>query len=224
MNGNKTKEREELKNLIKFIFEHHTRLSCILRFNNTPRITPENVAEHSYYVAFLGMLIGDYLENKGVEIDKLRLIQMALFHDVEETVSGDILAPIKQGAFRKILDKENIRNIAMLTGGLENGKKYSRLWQEVVDEKTLEAKIIKLVDKMSCIIYCIREIHLGNRYFRAILECEATNILKYSKRIPFATEFVTEAVNYTLSYLSGDKEIYDAINKAVRVYDYAGKY
>jgi len=122
------------------------------------------------------------------------------------------------------LDKENIKNIAMLTSGLGDGEKYSKLWREVVDEKTLEAKIIKLVDRMSCIIYCIREIHLGNKYFRAILECEATNILKYANKIPNATKFVAEAVNYTLSYLSGDKEIYDAINKAVRVYDYAGEY
>lgn len=212
------------KNLIKFIFEHHTRLSCILRFNNTPRVVSENVAEHSYYVTFLAMIMGDYLEKRGVKLDKLRLLQMGLFHDAEETISGDILAPIKQGEFRKVLDKENTKNIKLLTTDLEGGKKYSNLWRETVDEKTLEAKIIKLVDKMSCIIYCIREIHLGNKYFRAILECEATNILEYSKRIPNATKFVAEAVNYTLSYLSGDKEIYDAINKAVRVYDYAGEY
>jgi len=214
----------KLKNLIKFIFEHHTRLSCILRFNNTPRIVSENVAEHSYYVAFLSMLIGDYLESRGVRIDKLKLLQMALLHDIEEAVSGDILAPIKQGVFRKVLDKENIKNIAMLTGGLGDGEKYSKLWREVVDEKTLESKIIKLMDRMSCIIYCIREIHLGNKYFRAILECEAKNILKYANKIPNAARFVAEAVNYTLSYLSGDEEIYDAINKAVRIYDYAGEY
>jgi len=214
----------KLKNLIKFIFEHHTRLSCIMRFNNTPRIASENVAEHSYYVAFLAMLIGDYLENRGIKLNKLRLLQMALLHDIEETVSGDILAPIKQGMFRKELEKENTKNITLLTVGLENGKIYSNLWHEVADEKTLEAKIIKLVDRMACIIYCIREIHLGNKYFRAILECEATNILEYSKKIPYATKFITEAVNYTLGYLSGDKEIYDAINKAVRIYDRGGDY
>jgi len=217
-------KNSKLKNLIKFIFEHHTRLSCILRFNNTPRIASENVAEHSYYVAFLSMLMGDYLESTGVKVDKLRLIQMALLHDIEEAVSGDILAPIKQGEFREVLNKENIKNIALLTGGLGDGEKYSKLWREVVDEETLEAKIIKLVDRMSCIIYCIREIHLGNKYFSAILECEAKNILKYASKIPNATKFIAEAVNYTLSYISGDEEIYDAINKAVRIYDHAGEY
>jgi len=210
----------KLKNLIRFIFEHHTRLSCILRFNNTPRIASENVAEHSYYVAFLSMLMGDYLESTGVKVDRLRLIQMALLHDIEEAISGDILAPIKQGMFRKVLDKENTKNIALLTGGLGDGEKYSALWHEVVDEKTLESKIIKLVDRMSCIIYCIREIHLGNKYFSAILESEAKNILKYASKIPNATRFIAEAVNYTLSYISGDEEIYDAINKAVRIYDH----
>ncbi len=216
----KKEKDSKLKNLIKFIFEHHTRLSCIFRFNNTPRIASENVAEHSYYVAFLSMLIGDYLESTGVEVDKLRLIQMALLHDIEEAVSGDILAPMKRGRLKEVLDEENIRNMVLLTAGLVNGEKYSSMWREVVDEETLEARIIKLVDRMSCIIYCIREIHLGNKYFRAILECETKNILKYASKIPNAIRFMTEVVNYTLSYLSGDKEIYDAINKAVRVYDY----
>lgn len=219
MKADKAKALTKLKSLIKFIFEHHTRLSCISRFNNTPRIASENVAEHSYYVAFLAMLMGDYLAKKGVRLDKLTLLQMALIHDIEEAVSGDILAPIKQGLFRKELEKENIKNVLLLMTGLDSGKDYSNLWQEAAGGKTLEARVVKLVDKMSCIIYCIREIHLGNKYFSAILECEATNILEYSKRIPFATEFITEAVNYTLSYLSGDEEIYDAINKAVRIYD-----
>ena len=214
----------KLKNLIKFIFEHHTRLSCILRFNNTPRIASENVAEHSYYVAFLSMLIGDYLESTGVKVDRLRLLQMALLHDIEEAVSGDILAPIKQGAFKEELNKENIKNIVLLMSGLGDGEKYAELWREAGSEQTLESKIIKLMDKMSCIIYCIREIHLGNKYFSAILECEAKNILKYASKIPNATRFIAEAVDYTLSYISGDKSIYDAINKAVRVYDYAGEY
>lgn len=216
----KKEKASKLRNLVKFIFEHHTRLSCILRFNNTPRIASENVAEHSYYVAFLSMLIGDYLESKGSNIDRLRLLQMALLHDIEEAVSGDILAPIKRGAFKEELNKENIKNIMVLTGGLENGEKYATLWREAGSEQTLESKIIKLMDRLSCIIYCIREIHLGNKYFSAILECEAKSILKYASKIPNATKFIAEAVNYTLSYISGDEEIYDAINKAVRVYDY----
>lgn len=214
------KKDSKLKSLIKFIFEHHTRLSCIVRFGNTPRIASENVAEHSYYVAFLAMVLGDYLEREGIEVDKLRMLRLALFHDVEEVVSGDIIAPIKQGLFGKELEKENIKNVLLLTADLKEGKNYFDLWQEVGDKKTLEAKIIKLVDKLSCLIYCVREFHLGNKYFRAILECETKTVMEYSKKIPKATRFVAEIVNYILGYLSGDKEIYEAINTAVRIYDY----
>lgn len=213
------KRSAELKSLVKFIFEHHTRLSCIVRFGNTPRIVSENVAEHSYYVTFLAMVLGDYLVEREVKIDRLRLLRMALLHDVEETYSGDIIAPMKQGTFREELEKENIKNVLMLTKNLAGGKDYFHLWREVGNKKTLEARIIKLVDRLSCIIYCVREVHLGNRYFRAILECESKNLLKHSKNIPEIAEFITEIANYILSYLSGDKEIYDAINTAVRVYD-----
>lgn len=210
------KRSAELEGLVKFIFEHHTRLSCILRFNNTPRIASENVAEHSYYVAFLAMLMGDHLKKEGVDLDMLRLLQMALLHDIEEAISGDILAPMKRGKFKEALDKDNIKNIALLTAGLADGEKYSSLWREVADEATLEARVIKLVDKMSCFIYCIREVHLGNGYFKAVLEYETKNILKCAERIPNAIEFATEVVRYVVSYLSGNKEIYEAINKAMR--------
>ena len=210
---------EKIKTLVKFIFEHHTRLSCIIRFSNTPRLASENVAEHSYYVAFLSMVIGDHLAREGVPVDKLRLIKMALLHDVEEAISGDILAPIKQGAFKKELAKENIKNMLFLTAGLQEEKEYFGLWHEAGQAETLEARIMKLADRMSCVIYCVREIHLGNKYFRAILECEAKNMLHRSRDIPKATGFVKEFVDYVLSYLLGDNEIYDAINKAVRIYD-----
>lgn len=210
---------EKTKNLVKFIFEHQTRLSCIIRFSNTPRQAPESVAEHSYYVAFLAMVIGDHLQKKGVKLDKLRLLQMALLHDMEEAISGDIIAPIKQGAFKNELNKENVKNMLFLTTGLEEEKAYFSLWHEAGESATVEAKVLKLADRMSCVIYCVREIHLGNRYFRAILEGEAKTMLKRSKNIPHATEFVKEFVDYVLSYLLGDREIYDAINKAVRIYD-----
>ncbi len=213
---------DEIKNTIKFIFEHHTRLSCLVRFNNTPRLVHENVAEHSYYVASLAMLVADYLELQGVKLDTLRLLKMALFHDIEEAVSGDIIAPIKRGKFAEELRKLNREDVTFLMKGLTNEKEYCELWNETERQITLEAKVIKLVDRLSCGIYCIREIHLGNKYFRAILEHETANMLNLAKRIPKMVDFVKEFIAYILKYLSGDKQALDNINKAVRIFDDAG--
>jgi len=192
--------------LITFIFEQHNRLSCIVRFNNTPRLASENVAEHSYYVAFLSMLIGDYLEEKGLEFDKLRLLRMALVHDVEEIISGDIIKVLKSGEFKKELDNLNLKSMQSLTGVLgEKGKLYLDLWQETKDKKTLEAKIVDLVDTVALMVYCMKEVHLGNRFLRGTLAWGVEEILKFSERIPEAGKIIDELGGYALAYLQEDK-------------------
>jgi len=209
------------KNLIKFIFEQHNRLSCIMRFNNTPRLASESVCEHSYYVAFLSMLVGDYLEQEGLKFDKTRLLRMALLHDVEEIISGDIIKVLKSGGFKKELDKMNVSSMEFLTGVLgEEGETYFTLWQEAKRKETLEAKIIDLIDMVACVLYSVKEIHLGNKYFKEILEYVVKKVLKFSQKIPEAKNFIRELTDYALGYLLEDKKIYDAINRAVRIYDY----
>jgi len=209
------------KNMIKFIFEQHTRLSCILRFNNTPRIISESVAEHSYYVTFLAMLIGDYLVEKGVELDKEKILKMSVLHDTEEIISGDIIKVLKSGGFKKELDKMNIKSMEFLTGVLgDRGKIYFDLWYEAKEKETLEARIVDLLDMIGCSMYSVKEIHLGNRYFKEILEYAVKKILTFSKRIPEARDLIRELADYALGYLLEDKKICDAINRAVRIYDY----
>lgn len=209
------------KNLIKFIFEQHNRLSCIKRFNNTPRLGEESVSEHSFSVAFLSMLVGNYLEKEGLKFDKPRLMPMALVHDMEEIISGDIIKVIKSGGFKKELDKLNTASMEFLTNVLgEEGEIYLDLWKEAKEKNTIEAKIIDLLDMVACILYCVKEIHLGNKYFREVLEYAVKKVLKFSQKIPEAKRFIREITDYSLGYLLEDKKILDAINRAVRIYDY----
>ena len=209
------------KNMIKFIFEQHSRLSCIFRFNNVPRLAPQSVAEHSYRVPFLAMLVADYLDDKGIKVDKLRLLEMGMVHDIEEVVSGDIIKILKQGKFKEELDKLNEQNafcIMHLLG--TRGDKYFALWNEAKEIKTLEAKIIAFCDMVDRIIYEIKESHLGNNYFRELLEFEAKKLYDWIDILPELMAFIEEISNYARMYLRGDKEILEGINRAVRIYDY----
>lgn len=211
----------EEKGLIKFIFEQNARLSCIERFNNTPRLASENVAEHSHSVTFTTMLVGDYLKRRGVGLDTERMIRMASVHDIEEIISGDIIKVLKSGGFKKELDKMNVKSMEFLTGVLgKEGKIYFDLWSEAKKKETLEARIVDFVDMVVCVIYSLKEIHLGNKYFKEILEYAVESSLKFSDEIPKIKGFVKELANYALSYLQDDKEISDAINKAVRIFEH----
>ena len=58
----------------------------------------ESVAEHSWRVALMAMLVAD--EFPGVDID--RVVRMCLIHDLGEAVTGDIPAFLKTDADRAV--------------------------------------------------------------------------------------------------------------------------
>jgi len=207
--------------LIRFMFEQHQRLGCLTRFSNIPRLGAQSVAEHNYSVTFLAMLVGDYLEERGVKVDRLHLLEMGLVHDVEEVISGDILKTLKHGKFRAELDKLNLRNMGYLVRMLGmKGDKYLADWKEAKEGKTLEAKLVYFVDMVDRIIYCLKETHLGNSYFREILEYEAIKVLDWRELLPALTPFVDILSQYVMKYLAGDGDIVNEISRAVRIYDY----
>jgi 5'-deoxynucleotidase YfbR-like HD superfamily hydrolase len=208
------------KGLMKFIVEQHTRLSCIIRYNNTPKICGESVAEHSYYVTFLAMLVSDYLVDRfGLEIDRAKLLKMALLHDVEEVLSGDIIKILKSGGFKKELEKMNERSMQYLTGMLEpkQGEQYYELWHQTKTKDSLESQLLDFCDLFAVVIYSIRECHLGNKYFREILQYAAKNIGAFKEQIVQLSDFIDVAVAYAASYLADDPQLAAAINSAVRV-------
>ena len=211
------------KNVVKFIFEQQNRLSCIIRFNNTPKIVGESVAEHSYYVTFLSMLLADFIEeNSKVAIDRDVMYKMAIIHDMEEIISGDIIKVLKHGGLKEELEKMNHRSMEFLTDVLgRKGKEYLRIWETLKDKGTIESKIIDLADWLSIIVYSVREIHMGNKYFEEILEFVIKKIMDYNDPDlgSILKPFIKELADYSVGFLMKDKDILDDINRAVRVID-----
>ena len=209
----------EENRIVKFIFEQHNRLSCIIRFNNTPTLTSESVAEHSYYVTFLAMMFGDYLHDKGVDIDKELLLKGSLIHDLEEIISGDIIKILKTGEFKKALDKLNHKSMQYLCDvlGGKRAEDYYQIWELVKEKQCIEAKIIDLADLLSCLIYSIKEIHCGNRYFKEILIYVAESIAEFRNTLPELKHIINAFIDYTRKYLADDKAVIGDIESAVRV-------
>jgi len=210
------------RGLVKFIVEQQTRLSCIIRYNNTPKVVGESVAEHSYYVALMTMLISDYLETRhNVKVDKLKLMKMALLHDVEEIVSGDIIKVLKGGGFGAELEKMNERSMQHIITVLnsEHGEKYYALWHEAkIKEGSTESMLVDFADWLAVISYSIKEVHLGNEYFREILEFAVKSILKFAMKMPELKLLLREVADYAISYLMKEKNVVADINAAVRIY------
>lgn len=71
------------------------RLSCVNRFSSNKLSKDENVLEHTGKVALLCYHIGMSLSHEEFDIDIERLLSKALLHDIEESVTGDIIRTTK---------------------------------------------------------------------------------------------------------------------------------
>ncbi|UCG70584.1 MAG: HD domain-containing protein [Thermoplasmata archaeon] len=102
---------------------------------------PESVADHSFRCAFMAMVLGDILD-----VDSLRLMKMAILHDIAEAITGDI-TPVC-GISRQEKVRKEKEGLEQLLKDLPNGKEYMILWKEYEEGETKEARIFKDIDKL----------------------------------------------------------------------------
>ena len=105
----------------------------------------ESVAEHSWRVALMAML----MEDEFPEADIDRVIRMCLVHDMGEAITCDIPTFLKTDADRVVEGRE----VEALIGGLPTPwpEKLSALVEEMDAQQTLEARLYKALDRMEAI-------------------------------------------------------------------------
>ncbi len=111
----------------------------------------ESVAEHSYRTAVLAMAIADKLSLSKNE--KLRLIEMALIHDLGEAYVGDIVPEQNISKKKKhLLEKKAQQRIF---ANLQNGNYYYKLWLEYEENNTKVSRILHQLDKLEMVIQAL---------------------------------------------------------------------
>jgi len=110
---------------------------------------PESVAEHIFRLAILSMLLA-----KELKVDQLKLIKMALVHDLGEAIIGDI--KWEEGtrivASQEDKHRDEKKAIEKMFSGDPNYSEYVDLWIEFNDQNTKEARALKLLDKLEMVI------------------------------------------------------------------------
>ncbi len=149
-------------------------MAHIHRFSNRPQHFPESVAEHSFYVTYFASLLCYFLKKSGESIDELRAIKIALVHDMEEAVSGDIIGPFKHynEEVMRAIKKVNQETIKEVFEDLpdELNSELVNLWQEDTRQETKEAQVVKLADKISGLSKAYEEVKGGNEFFKLVYE------------------------------------------------------
>ena len=122
------------------------KLKCTTRHCYTSSGRHESVAEHSWRIALMAMLIGPEFP----EADMDRVIRMCLIHDLGEAFTGDIPTFYKTDADTEKEDAIFDRWVQTLPP--ETKAEFSDLLSEMNALETLEAKIYKALDKMEAVI------------------------------------------------------------------------
>ena len=122
------------------------RLKDTPRHCTTSKGRTESVAEHSWRISLMAML----LRHEFPEVDIDKVVDMCLIHDLGECFTGDIPTFIKTDSDREVEDDLLAKWVKAMPEELSQD--ISALYKEMDEQKTLEAKLYKSLDKLEALI------------------------------------------------------------------------
>lgn len=112
----------------------------------------ESVADHSFRVIYIAMLLADALVAAGEQVDATRIIRMAIVHELPESLLTDLAKdPVDLLGKRAKFTAEDIA-VRRITEGLVGGGGYYALWREFEEMGSLEAKAVRMADRLDMMV------------------------------------------------------------------------
>lgn len=185
-------------------------LKHVRRWNRINRFIESSVLAHTFIVAFLALLFSEARSSQLIidneEDPQYNCILLALFHDVPEMLTGDIITPVKQLIARydkTLIDKiENIKTSEMLEDlpkAISNDIKQKKLFVEPSKDQPFSvSSMVKDCDILAGMLECAFEISVGNEnpeiveaytyYLNALQNSEWDVIREFSLRVRYELE------------------------------------
>ena len=131
------------------------RLKTVTRSGYTSAGQPESVAEHTWRLCLLALVLGPRVGGVNLE----RLLAICIVHDLGEAIGGDIPAPVQAERARVAPDAggkaaDERRDLLALLAPLpdETRATITALWDEYEEARTPEARLAKGLDKLETIL------------------------------------------------------------------------
>jgi putative hydrolase of HD superfamily len=162
---------------------------------NVPLSEVEDVAQHTFDVAAITLLLVDEVERGGKKLDQERALSMAVVHDWAEAEVGDFpytaLKHLGHAGTKKRIEKRALEDIL---SKFPNKEKYLALWQEYSEKLTPEAKLVHAADYLSMLVQALKYRERGNRsreldeLWRAVCK----DLKPYVEEFPAVKDLVAE--------------------------------
>jgi putative hydrolase of HD superfamily len=119
----------------------------------------ESIAEHTFSVAALALLVGDQIP----DIDRGRLLAIALLHDMAETLISDLPTSARRFFGNEAKQDAEYRAMIELLGNLPQAEEYLALWKEYSQRESREARLVKQLDRLEMLSQALLYERGGNR-------------------------------------------------------------
>ena len=135
----------EPKTLLSILHQAE-KLKCVTRHCDTSSGRRESVAEHSWRLALMAMLVGEAFP----QLDMDKVIRMCLIHDLGEAFTGDIPAFDKNPDHR-VLEQQRLNGWIETFPQPAKGE-FQHLLEEMNAMQTDEARLYKALDNLEAVI------------------------------------------------------------------------
>jgi 5'-deoxynucleotidase YfbR-like HD superfamily hydrolase len=158
-----------MEDISRFILDRSA--AHIKRYHTTPMFAQESVAEHSHFVAMITRIICYALDQAGHPVDTPRAVDLAMIHDYEEAISGDIISTFKHSepeltdVLERLTDRAIDQVFATLPTDLANY--YIDLWRGH-NAGSVEGQIVSVADKLAGLAFTHEQIRMGNQFMEPI--------------------------------------------------------
>lgn len=186
-------------------FAYISRLRLIRRWGLMRNSYEENTQEHSWQVAVVAHALA-VIKNRlyGGQIDEGRVTALALYHDVSETVTGDLPTPVKyanpeiERVFHALEAGAADELLAKLPAELQ--PEYRPL---LLPEESEEKLLVHIADKLCAYLKCVDEVGAGNREFQVAYQATEAKLAQYRERpeVAYFMEHFVPSFKLTLDEL-----------------------
>ena len=148
------------------VFQSFLRLKSLYRQGWLQREVPEDktesVADHSFGITMLALLLCP------PELDKLKVLEIALLHETGECIIGD-LTPVDDFTDEEKSNME-LKAVEKILTQLPDAKRLIGLWKEFEYETSEEGKFVRQLDKLEMGLQAEVFTKLGNNDAVALIK------------------------------------------------------
>lgn len=125
------------------------------------RTRVEDVAQHSFEVASISLLLGETMVKSGYPLDLRKLLTISIIHDWSETAVGDFPYPalkyLSERGVKMEMERKALREL------LSGSPDLISAWEEYSRGTTVEAKLVRAADLISMLVQATKYVERGHR-------------------------------------------------------------